>query len=123
MNNCMEGVRMKLTEDDVKNIKENMGRENLESIMTKKFPDAELYITRGHDEFSYEYYTQDVHLDEEKAYADMRKIPSNGSPDLCDTYKIHKETPITLDTSTTFDEFDRKMIYDKLAERIIGDKL
>jgi len=104
---------MKIGIKELKKIKETKKSE-LENILTNKFPDAEIFIIRGLDNFSYEYYIKSAYFDDVSAFVKMINIPANGSPGLCDTYEIYKETPKTLLNSRTFDEIDRMMIYDAL---------
>jgi hypothetical protein len=87
----------------------------LENILTKDYPNAEIFIIREYDRFSYEDYTQDAFFEKDKAYSNMSKIPPNGSPIMCDTYQVYTETPLSL-RRKPWDDVDRLIIYDKLTE-------
>jgi hypothetical protein len=118
----MEGIKMKIEEKELKEINKKAKMRALENILTKDYPNAEIYVVRGFDRFSYEDYTKDAFFDEDKAYNAISKISPNGSPGLCDKYSIHTETPSSL-REKPWDNVDRMMIYDDLNRNYnLGEK-
>lgn len=96
----------------------------LRDLIPSEFPDAVISIIRGYDNFSYEAYTQGAFFGKERAEKAMNEIPSNGGPDLSNTYHIitgtvedlNKDRMFDKKTNMPLDNHDKKMIYEHLKK-------
>lgn len=100
----------------------------VEDLLKELFEECTIAIIRGYDNFSYESYTKDAYFDEQKAREAMRKIPSNGTGGLSDSYHIVTGTIDDLRSGRIRDlrtleilgsPIDRKMIYQRLRDKLI----
>ncbi|MGV8151014.1 MAG: hypothetical protein ACP5NV_04765 [Candidatus Woesearchaeota archaeon] len=104
---------MKIGTEDIENIKSLNGK--LSDTLIQLYPDAEIYIIRGTDNFSNENYIKDAYFEKNKAYAVASKIkPKCSQDDMSDTYNIYMKTPRNLTFCLEFDEQHKITIYEFL---------
>lgn len=118
---------MELTAEQLREFREEVVlRQDLSKNLLERFPDVEISIIRGHDNFSYEAYTSGAFFREEEAVQRMREIPPSGDRDLADTYHVIRCKLSDLEagriydgkTKDPLDDIDRRMIYDFLDEKL-----
>jgi len=114
-----------LTQEQLRTIAEQAF--NDVTLLLNQFPDARIAVIRGHDNFSYEAYTQDVFFDEGHARQEIAKIPRNGTGELSDTYHVITGTIRDLQegrmvderTGKLLDDLDIRMTYSSLQKRLL----
>ncbi|MBI2546899.1 MAG: hypothetical protein HYW23_00440 [Candidatus Aenigmarchaeota archaeon] len=78
----------------------------------KEFPEAEIAIIRGYDEFPNQPYVKGAYFSRSKAADAAKKIPRNGDGDLSDTYLIIASTVSNLRGGVIMDSRTEKLLDD-----------
>ena len=115
-----------MTEDRFKEIKTKLNEDSLEQVLLRAFPDIEIFIIRGFDEFSEVAYVHSAYFNKGDAEIVMRNTHLNGDKDMADTYhliattfsQIYNGKVYDHRTEKPLDSIDINLVYKSLVERL-----
>ncbi len=126
---------MQLTQEQINYIAWQIQNEKkpIATILSQEFPRADIFIVRGNDQFSDEFYTKAASFSEASATLEMDlaiSTPNGTDKDISDKFYLLETDYETLEQNGTYDklasrvldEIDRSMVYFRLEEDLIKAK-